>query len=457
MTYLRLVVVLVWFTPAVVHAEATASLKAVAKNGIPIAPTNSLSVVPGDIITAEIYISGWSDPPLDGGTGELHLYQASLDPKSDESGSCGTILPVALGHPSEKPASIDIDRNDFVFHSNKVLCAVDVSSLRIRWGCVQFYGGQIAGRCQEGQEQGVPCSTKAQCPSGFCNDSFPHYAGTLNLQVGPDACGIFEFSFLAGAGYTFFGDESIRSTLPALEKLSLTSINQCPVGACCIEAAQPECYDNVCPQRCSGPGRRFGGVGSSCDNMEPPCFHQAEFHDTQPKHCTIDARIPFLHTQPTQRQGITSLTWLFQDDPSSTEDEASDFEITQIPDAPPFDPPVISTVRWGNHFIILDFDRPVQPNRWTCIRHVASNTRRCVGFLPGDANGNRTAAPNDILDIIDNLNSVRVPPLQLYQCDIDRSDACDPKDILTEIDLLNGTNGFPIQNGRTLPPCPSAP
>ena len=138
------------------------------------------------------------------------------------------------------------------------------------------------------------------------------------------------------------------------------------------------------------------------------------------------------------------------------EDESSDFEVTQIPcDVTPY-PPVISSVTWeAGNTVAIHLSEPVQPNRWTCLRHIASNKRSCVGFLPGDANSNRTALPNDIFDIIDNLNGLRIPPLQLHQCDIDRSGVCAPADILSEIDLLNGANVFPVQNGRTLPPCPS--
>jgi hypothetical protein len=80
-----------------------------------------------------------------------------------------------------------------------------------------------------------------------------------------------------------------------------------------------------------------------------------------------------------------------------------------------------------------------------------------LGSLPADANSDRTSAPVDILDIIDNLNGVLVPPLADHQCDIDRSALCAPADILSEIDLLNGASGFLVWNGKTLPVCPSAP
>jgi len=63
-------------------------------------------------------------------------------------------------------------------------------------------------------------------------------------------------------------------------------------------------------------------------------------------------------------------------------------------------------------------------------------------------NFNSTA---DILRLIDNLNGIRVPPLTIWQCDIDRSGVCLPADIITEIDLLNGTNSFIVWNGTSRP------
>ncbi len=89
--------------PAVVRAESTVSLKAVARNGVPIPPTNNLTVSPGDEVTAEMYVSGWSNPPFDGGSGQLFTYQLTLyGINSVQSGSCGLILPVGWDAPIER-------------------------------------------------------------------------------------------------------------------------------------------------------------------------------------------------------------------------------------------------------------------------------------------------------------------------------------------------------------------
>ncbi len=83
------------------------------------------------------------------------------------------------------------------------------------------------------------------------------------------------------------------------------------------------------------------------------------------------------------------------------------------------------------------------------ITHKPSNSSVCLGFLPGDVNGDGTTSPADQLDLIDALNGVKTLPI--YSTDIDRSGVFAPADLLTFIDLLNG--GW---NGKTLPACPPA-
>jgi len=107
---------------------------------------------------------------------------------------------------------------------------------------------------------------------------------------------------------------------------------------------------------------------------------------------------------------------------------------------------------------------PIQPGAWTSLTvHAVSphevpleppSNRVTIGFLPGDVGSDGTASPSDILELIDDLNRVRVPALNKWQCDIDRSGLCAPADILREIDLLNGAQTTRPWNGATLPPKP---
>jgi hypothetical protein len=110
-------------------------------------------------------------------------------------------------------------------------------------------------------------------------------------------------------------------------------------------------------------------------------------------------------------------------------------------------------------------DDPIEAGEWTTLMpHVERADGRdlpplscdgvVVGFLPADANGNRTSGPVDILHLIDHLNGVFQPPMKVWQCDIDRSGVCGPADILRLIDLLNGANTSRPWNGVRLPPRP---
>jgi hypothetical protein len=173
---------------------------------------------------------------------------------------------------------------------------------------------------------------------------------------------------------------------------------------------------------------------------------------SNPPHCAIDARIPFTGGVPANVAGFTSITLTFDGTAGTAADSAGDYTIQQFPAGTPS---VIQGVVIGGVTATITFTQPIQTRRWTCVLHNASNTRACLGYLPADANGDRTAAPVDILDIIDNLNGVTNPALPIYQCDVDRSALCAPADILTEIDLLNGASGFPVANGTTLLVCPS--
>jgi hypothetical protein len=105
---------------------------------------------------------------------------------------------------------------------------------------------------------------------------------------------------------------------------------------------------------------------------------------------------------------------------------------------------------------MLHFSSPIQPNKWTCVQHIASGVEHCLGFFPGDVNNDLIVLPTDILTLVDNLNHIVHPSLPSYQCDLDRSGFCGPADIITLLDLFNGT-GFPKQYQKTLEACPSAP
>lgn len=551
--------VLCWTSDA--QGAATLSLKAVAKNGTPIAATNNLAVVANDTITVELFFSGWSSPPFDGSSGLLQTFQGALlgsagaiSNGADPNDNTRLVLPVgwnapvvrdscpcdnplfpncdpfygcvAAGHNPASMASINTGcangsctggccvsnfRSDFILYGFDNVRSVDTASLNIRWGgTINSGDAQASSRCVGGAAAGFACTTNADCPTSTCNAAYQSYGGTLNLKVGSNPCGTYTFTFVNDINETFIGNASAFPVyaLPAIQPLVLTvtgvscpqpesgaccdttDINnptcsvipaaQCtgpnkryggrdstcaninppcaaPTGACCDEVALT-CTNNVTSANCTGTGKRWGGAGSNCGNINPICPSGNPIIAVSPTHCTVDARRPFNPAAPATREGFKQIILTFQNPPGAGEDAAADFQVTQDPAAPaPPNPPAIQSVVAGPgpNQVTVNYAVAGQLNRWTCLRHIATNTRQCVGSLPGDANSNRTVAPADILDIIDSLNGVRNPPLQLHQCDIDRSNVCAPADIITEIDLLNGANGFPVQNGDTLPVCPS--
>lgn len=474
--------------PLTLHAQATVSLKAVAKNGNSIVPTSALTIYPGDAITVEIFLTGWGAPPFDSpvNSGLLREYGIMLDGfGSVRSGSSGYVLPrgwdapigrdecpcedakypicdVNYGcvgpdhHPVEMAMIEDgpAARIDSVFHGFGSLCQVDTWSLNVVFRCGTYdQGGQESSKCRGGSKTGNACVTHFECPDGTCDALYPSYAGTLYLIAGDDIRGDFTFTFVQEGTRLRNPSSPPISNVPYIQPLILHGPTDF-AGPCCNEGA----YNCTKKSRieCDEQGGRFGGIGESCTTMKPPCSicNDLTFL-TSPQNCIIDARIPSNPNNMNQRYGHDSITIDFGAI-CSDEDSPSDYQVTQISTYSTLRiPPAISTVDVSDGMATINFANPIQPNHWTCIRHIASNNRTCIGYLPGDVAGNRIAGPSDILHIIDNLNGMRNPPLQLHQCDIDRSGVCAPADILSEIDLLNGANEFPVQNGRTLPPCPS--
>jgi hypothetical protein len=288
-----------------------------------------------------------------------------------------------------------------------------------------------------------------------------------------------------GAGKRYGGNGSTCATL--------NPPCTAPGGACCVESTG-DCTESVLQANCQAAGQRWGGAGVTCATLNPPCtpppptgaccngtncsvVTQAQcasgtykgdnvpceantcapactaIVSTSPANCAIDARQPFSPGNPGTPQGWNAITLTF-DCADTSAIAVGDFSVSTVPSG---STPTVATVAPNGSSLTVNLSGPIAPGVWTCITHTSSGKQVCLGFLPADANSNRTSTPADILDVIDNLNGVRVPPLQPHQCDLDRNNACVPADILTEIDLLNGASGFTAWNGQALPVCPSAP
>jgi len=164
---------------------ATISLKAMAVNASPVGPTSSIEVGPGGEVTVGIFISDWSPDYVD-------LYQVAIDESGYSSGSSGTLTPKGWGDRADRICSdsnecpqgswcdtigveghcgigafIDADRSDYIFSGREVIAAVDVQSLRYRYGGLVYFDAPMPD----------PGSAR--------------YGGTLILKVPEDADGTF--------------------------------------------------------------------------------------------------------------------------------------------------------------------------------------------------------------------------------------------------------------------------
>ena len=121
---------------------------------------------------------------------------------------------------------------------------------------------------------------------------------------------------------------------------------------------------------------------------------------------------------------------------------------------------IVSVVDNGGGSYTITLDRPIAPGEVTTITYDntgyggVTTTTAVFSYLPADTDGDGTAAPADILAVIDSLNGV--VPLPDSQVDMDRDGDPAPADILRVIDLLNGAGDFVIWLDAQIDPtgCP---
>lgn len=231
----------------------------------------------------------------------------------------------------------------------------------------------------------------------------------------------------------------------------------CSDEACCeaVCACDSFCCDTEWDANCAGTGFVPGcGAQVLCADLcsAPPSCPAGTIAFVNPPHLAVDARRPHLPGNPAVREGFQVFTatgpsgaqascWSVQE----TATFGSPNTITSVLEAPA-----------GTYTITLS--RPITAGAGTSITYtpsVGSTSLGCFKSHPANVNSDSAAAPADIIQLIDHLNGVRVPPLAIWQCDIDRSTLCLPADIIAEIDLLNGSNGFIVWNGTARPTGPA--
>jgi len=150
------------------------SVEAFRVNSVPVSggSVGSVTVAPGDVITAKILIRNWSPSGQ-----KLRSYQAQLDPAGYSSGTSGSVKPAGHdpGVANDANAFVDLKDPDFVHKGLQSIPICDTASDGYRWLNVLL-------NAEEG-----PVSEQ---------DGKKHVCGTLMLQASPDAAGTFTIGFV---------------------------------------------------------------------------------------------------------------------------------------------------------------------------------------------------------------------------------------------------------------------
>ncbi len=192
-----------------------------------------------------------------------------------------------------------------------------------------------------------------------------------------------------------------------------------------------------------------GSIDNLTINVVPP--PSCDFIASNPPNCAIDAGYPVDPGPAATVFGWDSVD-ITVGDGGAQGLGVGDFTVSTTPALPA--PTIVSVSDDGLDTATLHLSGPISPGGWTCFTHT-DGCEVCLGFLPADVGGELTANAADVLELIDDLNGVRVPALESWQCDVDRSGICNSADVLGVIDLLNGIVGSVTWNNESIPPCPN--
>lgn len=369
-----------------------------------ITPTNTVFVLPGDVIECEVFASDWSP------NGEKLLgWQVAVDTTGFTSGNAGQVSILD----TLRPCLADADCDDlFVFCNTTGFCAtppinpdgVVVDKKRSDYIFAGFpdFGAINTGIVKWGA---------ALLNAGPEYVAPPKYAGTLRLRASLDGLGVFTIPLLP-APASDMADSHNAPILPrVLEPLFVT-------------------------------------VALSVD----PTIIAAD-----PTNCAIDARQPSM-PDGTLPAGIDRFEFRFMFiDPIKL--TTSDFSVRQVPSVLPaigIRRVLANPEGRGADWLRVRLDRGISTERWTCLTFLASGQEVCVGNLPGDV---RSDGLSDEADLVSHQDCLIEGAgfCELRQCDSDRNGVCDPRDLLRVVDLLGGAAEYVSWSSRSLAACPSGP
>ncbi len=370
-----------------------------------------ISVFPGDVIQVEMFLSRWAIVLPDG----VRIFQARINADGYTGFENGTVLPVGWCAPATTFGCMSDEDCTPPFPTCSPLIGCMCSPHNPNLGAL------ITTSRKDYVFNGLDSINLVD--NSFINYGYfglavndsvpdsgmPRYIGTLNLRLSANACGTFVVGLVNEISSTFIADPSSppNQALPAVQSLIITL--------------------------------------SDCARQLMYC---------SPDHCNIDGRIAHDPRDMEMLLNSDTIEMTFSKSTLSPNLEPDDFEISVIPAEPEDVIPEISTITPDNldprNTTIL-LDRPIQQDRWTCIRDIGSNKRCCMGSLPGETDQNRISNLNDIFRSLDNLLGISAPRLAIDKCDTDRSGHCMPADLLMIGDLLNGADSFDPALNHILP------
>ena len=166
---------------------------------------------------------------------------------------------------------------------------------------------------------------------------------------------------------------------------------------------------------------------------------------------------------PTVTYGPNAITLTINCDAQNITE--GDLDLRAVPDGPLPTPITLIYDPNDDRVVTVEFASNLAAGLYLCVKHNLRGAEVCIGSTPGDldVDGDVTAADVDELiarmptgDPQDDPKDPMDPFVPATEpCDIDRSGACTPLDLLTEIDILNGAGEFDLLV-EPYPACPTA-
>lgn len=183
----------------------------------------------------------------------------------------------------------------------------------------------------------------------------------------------------------------------------------------------------------------------------PPFVPPASIAESDPPHCATDARVHHRLGNPALRYESWDSIDIRMADLNGPV-AAAEFNLFTVSVDPVPQPGIADVAPLSNDRFRVQLDRSIPLGAWTCVRYEPSQTLACLGYVPGDVNGDARVRSTDVAAIVNCLTGAIACPL--WKCDVDRSGQCNARDILTVIDLLNHVPAYEPVNAALLPACP---